>query len=93
MLTTCSQLKLKLTGRPGYVTKPLNETAYGLGKRGYKAGESGEAFSDKLFSEYVMRNNVPVVQAVGSYIDGYQAAKIKAESVVIDATDRFKRKE
>ena len=65
------------------------EIAYQLGKRGYKASEDGLPMNDPLFLQFVTDNEVPVVHAAISYIDGYTDADIEATGIVIDASDRF----
>jgi len=65
------------------------EIAYQLGKRGYKAGGDGFPMNDELFVQFVNDNEIPVVHAAISYIDGYTDADIKATGIVIDATNRF----
>ena len=65
------------------------EIAYQLGKRGYKAGEDGFPMNDPLFMQFVADNEVPVVHAASSYIDGYTDTDIKATGIVIDAKNRF----
>lgn len=72
------------------MSKVHNETAYGLGKRAYKAGLSGMPMDDGLFERYIADNDhLPVVPTIRSYTEGFTAAQIKAESIVIDASDRF----
>ena len=69
--------------------KITDNIAYGLGQRAHKAGLSGIPMDDAIFMRYVEEKDPPLVVAVTYYISGHEAAKIKAESVVIDAADRF----
>ena len=67
-----------------------NDIAYGLGKRAYKAGLSGLPMDDELFAQYIEDNDhLPLTLTIVSYVSGYEAADIKATSVVIDASNRF----
>ena len=64
--------------------------AYGLGKRAHKAGLSGLPLDDELFRKYIEENDhLPITPVIASYVNGYETAKMKAESMVIDASDRF----
>jgi len=67
----------------------INNIAFGLGKRAHKAGLSGVPMDDELFKTHLEVDDPPIVAATMCYMDGYNRAKIKAESMVIDASDRF----
>ena len=67
--------------------KIVNETAYGLGKRAYRADPTKcEPFEDELFTQLVDNDDtIPLVPAISAYTDGWYEGynrKEAAEKVV-----------
>lgn len=70
--------------------KLKNNTAYELGKRGYKLNKDEcLPMNDEVFTKYVEDEDVPLTVAIGSYVQGWHEKKMKEESEVIHAEDRF----
>jgi hypothetical protein len=62
--------------------KVVNEQAYGLGKRAYKADPTDcVPFEDKLFMQLVESDEtIPLVSAINSYTEGWHEGYNKREA-------------
>ncbi len=61
--------------------KTLTNLSYELGKKAHKQGITDcEPLADKVFTLYLKKYNVPIVQCVAEYTRGYYDRKTKIDT-------------